>query len=301
MIDPIPYLSAGLRRYGEYPVRPYGRPTWELQCVVRGRARPSPGEDPSAPARPLLRIFPPNHLHGWTAPPRDTSEIIVIHVNATFDLSSTHAHATAAAESFVLSEWNLLRLRTLFDWIAPHFIERTVTGETVLAAGVVFLQSFLEELRRADSAQATKSSDDAVRRVDDARHLYRESITRNPSVQEISAALGVSASQLRRSFSRAGEPPPRQVFRSIQFDYARRLLAGSREPIWRVAEELGFEGLSAFTRAFTNHFGHSPGRVRRPADPDVTEPKPAPHRAQSRKPRRPKAKPRPPKSAPPGS
>src|SRR5690606_31675212 len=92
--------------------------------------------------------------------------------------------------------------------------------------------------------------------------FYRRTVTRNPSVEEIAALSGLSASQLRRAFAAAGQPPPAEMFRAIQLDLARRLLARPGETISNIAEELGFGSLSAFTRAFTRHFGASPRQMR---------------------------------------
>jgi len=169
----------------------------------------------------------------------------------------------AGGEIFDLKELDLLRLRTLYDWLHPHFVAPRESGTEVLEAGCVLLASWLADLRHIDDIEPVDGTSDAANRVAQARYFYLREIIHNPSVEKISNLMGLSASQLRRSFAAAGEPPPLQVFRSIQLDYARRLLIGSSDPVSRVAEELGFGSLSSFTRAFTRHFGHSPLGVRR--------------------------------------
>lgn len=270
MASPIPYMNAGLRTYDENPIKPYRRFCWELQCVVRGQANPTPiGDGQCIPRVPAIYLFPPHHLHGWTAPVRDVSEIIVFHFAETVDRACAHNPVQDSREVYPAQSMDLLRLRMLYDWIQPHFIDPTVHGAEVLAAGCVFLRSFVEDLRRTDASSKIPADADAKSRVAQARYFFRTNVARNPSVEEIGAMIGLSASQLRRVFAAAGEPPPLQVFRSIQLDYARRLLVGSLDPVSRIAEEVGFGSLSSFTRAFTRHFGHSPIRVRRPSSDGV--------------------------------
>jgi len=256
-------MNAGLRRYGNYPTRPYRRNYWELQCIIRGRAVPTHLPGSQTLKVPRLYLFPPDHLHGWIAPKGDLSEMLVIHIRRDFEAAQPGGRGGLQNEIFDLKELDLLRLRTLYDWLHPHFVAPRESGTEVLEAGCVLLASWLADLRHIDDIEPVDGTSDAANRVAQARYFYLREIIHNPSVEKISNLMGLSASQLRRSFAAAGEPPPLQVFRSIQLDYARRLLIGSSDPVSRVAEELGFGSLSSFTRAFTRHFGHSPLGVRR--------------------------------------
>jgi AraC-like DNA-binding protein len=47
-----------------------------------------------------------------------------------------------------------------------------------------------------------------------------------------------------------------------RFDRARSLLLQTDLPVADIAEQLGFRDVSHFSRAFSKHFGTSPGRYR---------------------------------------
>lgn len=257
----IPYMNGGLRRYGPFPVPSYGRPYWEFQCIIRGRARATgvPELPPTEP--PALYIFPPEVPHGWTAPDGDLSEILVLHVDPAAATRLLARRTCGEASVLLLTEGDLLRLRTLYDWLHPHFVDLSAAGCEVLAAGVVLLWDLWQEVKNRIPLRPGPGAVHAAGRVEQALAFYRRAVTRNPSVEDIATLSGLSASQLRRAFAAAGQPPPAEMFRAIQLDLARRLLARAGATVSEVAQELGFGSLSAFTRAFTRHFGKSPRQM----------------------------------------
>lgn len=263
----IPYMSCGLRRYDLFPVKAYSRSFWEFQCIVRGNACVSGENNISKRPVPALYIFPPAHFHGWTAPEGDLSEVLVIHLDPRLFSHSVKSPAGA----FTLSETDLLRLRTLFEWIFPHFVDPLHGRRDVLASGAVFLRELWRDLKSANPCPTDMEKRLAAHRVEQALAFYRRCIHQNPSVEQIAELSGISASQLRRAFSAAGRPPPAEVFRTIQLDLARRLLSRPDETVSRVSDSLGFGSLSAFSRAFKSHFGTSPQQLRTQRQPQVNE------------------------------
>lgn len=258
---PVLYMNSGLRRYGQSPVRIYERPAWELQLVLRGRASPTGERILEHHPAPVLYVFPPGRQHGWAAPVADTSEILVVHL-----LHPAVEGAGALPDqscSFSLSELEILRFRTLYDWIHPEFVSPGRSRFPILEAGRSLLFSWIVEL----SSQWPPSVDTGVFslaawRVSEATNLYRRHILDNPTVEEIARMLGVSASQLRRDFANEGNDSPMGVFQSTRLDYARRLLVGSRESVGHVAETLGFGSTAVFSRAFLRYHGFNPGKAR---------------------------------------
>lgn len=258
----VPYMNCGLRRYGMFPVPCYGRPYWEFQCIIRGRARANTLRKLALQAPPVLYIFPPGDPHGWIAPDGDLSEILVLHVDASVASRLPAWRNHGEADVLPLTEEDLLRLRTLYDWLHPHFVDLSAAGRDVLAAGVVLLWDLWQDLENRSPLRPGSGAVHAADRVEQALAFYRRAVARNPSVKDIATLSGLSTSQLRRAFAAAGQPPPAEMFRAIQLDLARRLLARPGGTVSEVAEELGFGSLSAFTRAFTRHFGKSPRKMR---------------------------------------
>ena len=82
-----------------------------------------------------------------------------------------------------------------------------------------------------------------------------------------SAALsrleGLSPRQLARVFTRTIGETPRAHARRLRLERAARQLRGARASILTIAIAAGFESHEAFTRAFQEHFGHTPLGYRR--------------------------------------
>lgn len=259
---PILYLTTGLRRYGEHPVRPNRRDNWELQCVIRGGARPWPESGVAFLPGARLYLFGPNDHHGWVAPRRDLSEVLVFHLSPEAK-GWQHRPILDQPQCLALGDLEVLRLRTLHDWLLPHFLHPREPSFAILESGGVLLADLVEELHRPEMAfEGSHQGRSAHQKVQEACRCYREKMLTNPTVEEIATVVGMSSSQLRRVFGEAKHPPPGTVFRSMQMDYAHRLLVGTRLPVDHIAEELGFSSLSTFSRAFAAHGGHSPREVR---------------------------------------
>lgn len=79
-----------------------------------------------------------------------------------------------------------------------------------------------------------------------------------PSLTELSTMAGVSRYQLLRRFERAYGMTPFRWQRQVRVERARVLIA-RQSPLAQVAAECGFADQSHMTRAFTEHFGFTPG------------------------------------------
>ena len=94
------------------------------------------------------------------------------------------------------------------------------------------------------------------------QHIAREPGT---EVHELAGIAGFSPAHFRRTFHTwVGESPQAYVTR-CRLDEARRLLVTTNLIVNVVAERVGFESLSYFTRLFKQQFGVSPARYRHAA------------------------------------
>jgi len=84
---------------------------------------------------------------------------------------------------------------------------------------------------------------------------------RSPSMESVTAALGMPASTVRRVLAREGLGF-REAVDVVRFDLARQYLGQSHLSLGEIAFLLGYSELSAFTRAFTRWAGVSPLRFR---------------------------------------
>ena len=79
-----------------------------------------------------------------------------------------------------------------------------------------------------------------------------------PSLLELSAMAGLGRYQLLRRFERVYGMTPFRWQRQVRVERARELIA-RRRPLAEVAADCGFADQSHMTRAFTEHFGFTPG------------------------------------------
>lgn len=77
------------------------------------------------------------------------------------------------------------------------------------------------------------------------------------------AAVGLSPRRLETLFQRALGMTPAAYGRSLRLQAARRMITDTRHPLAEVALRTGFASQSALSRAFHQHFGSAPSRLRR--------------------------------------
>jgi AraC family transcriptional regulator len=92
---------------------------------------------------------------------------------------------------------------------------------------------------------------------------YIEHLERDPSQEEVAAAVGSSPAHLRRLFHAAYGKGPHQVLQAARFERAHQLMRGEALALDAVARACGFSDGSAFSRAFRRRHGQPPARWRR--------------------------------------
>ena len=82
------------------------------------------------------------------------------------------------------------------------------------------------------------------------------------SLENLALAAGMSRSRFAARFQGAYGAPPMTFMRQLRLARAAQLLTERRDPVKRIAQRVGFESRSAFTRAFTLCYGQSPRMFR---------------------------------------
>lgn len=82
------------------------------------------------------------------------------------------------------------------------------------------------------------------------------------SVESLAAEAGMSRSTFASRFSHAYGSGPMELLRDLRMRMASALLAETDLPVKRVAEKVGFQSRSAFTRTFVKVIGESPQAFR---------------------------------------
>lgn len=99
----------------------------------------------------------------------------------------------------------------------------------------------------------------AVRFADMVENHYSEGMT----IAQYADALGVTPTHLTRVCNKACGRPALTLLNDRVLFEARRRLVETKEPIQKVAEDLGFRSAAYFTRAFQHHIGCTPSHFRK--------------------------------------
>lgn len=108
-----------------------------------------------------------------------------------------------------------------------------------------------------DQIAASKFDQHQVDRID---RYIEENIGSNIAVDDLADLLGCSKFYFLREFKKLVGVTPYQYLMHKRLDQARATLSSASVNIALIAQELGFNDQSHFTRAFKNHFGMTPGQ-----------------------------------------
>jgi AraC family transcriptional regulator len=99
----------------------------------------------------------------------------------------------------------------------------------------------------------------------DILHLLsgiRNGLDADVSLEALAARSGWSISHFHRAFHRLVGETPKQYTLRLRLERAAVRLVTGRDPIVRIAGEVGFASHAVFTRAFRRHFGTTPASYR---------------------------------------
>ncbi|WP_422656886.1 helix-turn-helix domain-containing protein [Paenibacillus sp. EC2-1] len=95
------------------------------------------------------------------------------------------------------------------------------------------------------------------------KQLFQANVHRNVSLQEMSQFVHLSPNYLCRLFKRETGMPPQQFFLQMKMEEAMKQMLYTDLPIYLVADHLGFENATYFTRLFRAKTGVSPSEYRK--------------------------------------
>ncbi len=154
-------------------------------------------------------------------------------------------------------EW----LLQMADHLRPHY--QKPNRLTPLEVRRLLDSLVLLALQRLPFDQEDRSGDVERERVEAAEYWMLRNLERQPSIEDVAQAIGVSTVHLRRLFQAQGRPPPGELLRELKMQLAEERLQEGSSTLEEIAEELGYAGPSSFSRAFRQWKGCSPGRLRR--------------------------------------
>jgi AraC-like DNA-binding protein len=85
-------------------------------------------------------------------------------------------------------------------------------------------------------------------------------------IQELADSANMSISAFHKAFKEVNADSPLQYLKKIRLSKAKNLLQQRRMKVYLVADEVGYESASQFSREFKRYFGQSPAEVIRIVD-----------------------------------
>ena len=155
----------------------------------------------------------------------------------------------------------------LKKWLAGKFWELLSIGLQSLKEGISHQEGHLLD--------APASETDRLKR---ARRIIEREYADPPSLEDLAAKLGLSQTRLKSGFKSAFGTTVMQYCLNKRVDAAKLLLAEPHLSISQIADTVGYEDPSAFSRAFRRVTGHSPHEWRQTGTeegPDDESPGPA--------------------------
>jgi AraC family transcriptional regulator len=264
------YLTTGTRRFGLHPMYVHQRANWEFLAVIRGRCAPLFANAPAPALRQRhLWLFPPENAHGWQGHGPQTCRVAIFHFGAVPSVLGKLAHAQGYLERS-LTPFQLRRVLELQKELRPHY--EHVTEKSLLIFEKALLDLSLMMLEDVPFENSETKTGHAIRKVEASLTWYSEHIAAQPSLEQIAAAVHVSASHLRRLFWQARQESPQKAFARLRVQRAMEFLSHSELKLEAIASRCGFSSSSDFCRVFKNLRHTSPDAWRRKQIPSYQEP-----------------------------
>ena len=97
--------------------------------------------------------------------------------------------------------------------------------------------------------------------IDTAALIYMQELDAPPSLDELAMRVGINRNKLSAGFQQIFHCSPHTFSKRVRMEWARRLLIeGVMEP-QEIARAVGYSAQSAFSRAFSDHFGFCPSHA----------------------------------------
>lgn len=150
-----------------------------------------------------------------------------------------------------------LRSTRMTELVFALFLEHR-SGEPLCPLSVACLAAELV----AEMRKQTAGDERAPRWLEEVRDYLHDLQDETPSLAAIARTVGRHRSQVARAFRRRYGCTLGQYVRRLRIRRAAALLAGTREPLSRIALETGFADQSHLGRTFKRQMGISPARFR---------------------------------------
>lgn len=241
------YFASGYRDFSSN-VDPFSRRlNWEFMIITEGQCGPI---FDSASGKPLIRgpslwCMPRQLPYRWMS--RGQCFRSVFHFAYVPEILSEQAQKTGYICK-PLSPAQCETIRQVADNLLPLYYSPTEIF--LLYSTRALMELSIIALSDIPFAVQPRLNNPDRRRVLEAESWFREHLRRRPKMEEVAAKVGVSVSQLRRSFQRVYGNSPHEMFKKMRLHEAMRLLSDTDMTLEAIAANSGFASVVDFHRCF---------------------------------------------------
>lgn len=240
----------------------------DMVLIPRGAAHVL-ADQPDSEVTSLAQVAEHNHYDGVLSigePVEGCAATEMICGHFSFASGADHPLLRALPDQLLVST----QLRSKFVLLdgLMQLIPRAMFAEQ---AGVEAAVIRLSEALFVEAVRACASRDQELHciltamtdpRIGKALQLMHRDPARSWTVESLGQEVAMSRSRFAAEFQQRLGKSPMAYLTDWRLQKARRLLK-RRANVQQVAYDVGYRSAAAFTRAFTQHFGHSPTTVRR--------------------------------------
>ncbi|NKB76542.1 MAG: helix-turn-helix domain-containing protein [Gammaproteobacteria bacterium] len=163
-----------------------------------------------------------------------------------------------------------------FDFML-HFIESHFSQALAIEVSSIFIYQGYQpdDFQQCTSLGALKNKEPRIAR---AINIMEENIEAPLSIQKIAHRINLSTRQMENLFSQSLSDSPGAYYRHLRLQTARRFVIDTNLDMYEIMLRTGFASLSAFSRAFKQHFSCSPLQLRQTHKQALSVPKKRPRK-----------------------
>lgn len=204
-------------------------------------------------------IIPANTRHSYGSNANNPWTIYWIHFKGSI-VSQIMRDMTAPRPLLPSQDSRISDRIALFEQMI-HTLERGFTPQNLQFSSAIMYHFFGSLLFVNEFRSASGKMSDSI--VELALHYVKENLEHKISVEQLSEALGYSASHLSAIFRRETSLSPVEFINSIRIRESCRLLDFTDMRINQICHKVGIADSYYFTRLFTNVMGISPTEYRK--------------------------------------
>jgi AraC family transcriptional regulator len=140
-------------------------------------------------------------------------------------------------------------------WLSPDVFNR-------LAEVIILDQQYIFRHLSKINFRNTSAKNDLFRALLNVKNFIDKSYLSNPTLDELCLNAGISRYHFCRLFKQVWELSPYQYLKFKKLELAKKEIMAAR-PIAEVSALTGFAEVSAFSKAFKQHFGHNPRELKK--------------------------------------